>query len=179
MNGKKTETIDFADRLSHAVAQRGEFQQLTGMADAKGGAAVAFATGLLTVLVGNYKPALELLSKQAWLGILILTPGIAFFIAFMMVLYYSFLTILPRLEKKEYKPSIDFFIDVFKMGEDAYIKAASAMPLEELLQHTLREIYMLSEILVEKFDAQRRCFQWLRVTLILWAITEVGVLLAQ
>ena len=175
----KAETTDLADRLAHVVAQRGEFQELAGFADTKAGAAVTFASALFTVLVANYKPALTLLSHQMWWGLIILAPGIAFFAAFLMVLYYSFLTTMPRLEKKEYKPSLDFFADVFKMGEDAYAQAVSAMPLEELLQHTLREIYMLSEILVKKFDAQRRCFEWLRVALILWAVTEVGVLLIQ
>ena len=178
MDDKKTETTDYADRLSHAVAQRGEFQALVSFADTKAGAAVTFASALFTVLVANYKPALALLSHQAWLGLIVLALGIAFFVAFLMVLYYSFLTTLPRLEKREYKPSLDFFVDVFKMGEDAYIQAMSKTPMNELLQHTLREIYMLAEVLVQKFGAQRHCFQWLRVALLLWAVTEIGILLA-
>ena len=177
----KVQTADYSDRLLHATAQLSDFQELIRFADTKAGAAVTLESALLMVLLANYGPVLDLLSQRRnlWLGAITLAVSTLFLVAFIMVLYYAFLTFLPRLEKKAYKPTVAFFMDVSKMGEDAFIETVSSMPLDELLQHTLREIYLLSEILVLKFTAQRRCFQWLRLMLIFWAVAEVGVTVIQ
>lgn len=87
----------------------------------------------------------------------------------MRVLYFAFLTFLPRLEKREYTQTIAFFLDVYTTGEDAFIKRVSSMTTDDLLEHLLREVFLLSEILVHRFRAQRLCFNWLRFVLVFWS----------
>jgi hypothetical protein len=175
------ETASNADRLAYATGQLSEFQALIRFADTKAGAAITIASALLSVLFASYDPALNLLNEQrtVWVGAASLVFTTAFFVAFLKTAYHAFLTFLPRLEKKEYQPTIAFFLDVFHMKEEPFIREVSTMSLEDLLEDTLREVYFLSEILTQKFAAQRRCFQWLRFVLLFWALAQLTVLLSQ
>lgn len=171
------QTVDVPDRLSYAADQLGQFQDLIRFADTKAGAAITVGSVLLTVRVASYDPLLELLKTNSWSDITTLALDIGVFVAFFGVFYYTFQTLLPRLEKKEYKRTVAFFLDVFHTGEESFIKEVGSMPLEELLEHTLREVYLLSEIATVKFAAQRHCFQWLRIMLVVWAIAQVASVL--
>lgn len=175
------EIADYSDRLAYATAQLSEFQELIRFADTKAAAAITISSALLSVLFVSYGPVLDLLNQRqtVWVGAVSLVFTAAFFVAFMGTAYHAFLTFLPRLEKKEYQPTIAFFLDVFNMKEEPFIQEVSTMSLEDLLENTLREVYFLSEIITRKFAAQRRCFQWLRFVLLFWALAQISVLLSQ
>jgi hypothetical protein len=178
---KEDQTSETSERLAYATGQLSEFQQLISFADAKSGAAITLASALVTVLFASSGSVPGLLGQpgKLWLGVGVLVPSAAVFGTFVVVLHYTFQTFLPRMEKSESVRSVGFFLDVFNTGEEPFIQEVSAMPMDVLLEHTLREVYLLSKILVAKFAAQRRCFQWLRIFLIFWAVAQVAVLLAQ
>ncbi len=180
---------DCSDRLVYATAEIAQFQGLIRFADAKAGAAITFGSALLTVLVANFPNVISVLRGcsqpwQPWLGPITLLFTLLFFGAFVLVLYYAFLTLLPRLESKEDKPkpTVAFFLDVYMAGKDSagedFVQQVSAMSPQELLEHTLREIYLLSEILRMKFKTQALCFRFLRLVLVFWVFAQVGTLLA-
>jgi hypothetical protein len=175
------ETCEYADQLSYALTHINEFQELIRFADTKAGAAITLVSGLLAVLLPSYDSVLSALSLptnfwQFWIAILTLVLSTCFFITLMGVFYYAFLTFLPRLEKREYTPTVAFFLDCYNLGEDKFIQTVSSMSKEELLEHMLREVYLLSEILVPKFRAQRFCFNWLKLLLLFWSLAELSIL---
>ncbi len=172
---------DIAERLDYASNQIGEFQELIRFADAKAGAAVTFVAALFTVLSASYGSVLELLRQleTLWIGLIVLVISLIFILTSLMVLYYAFQTFLPRVGKAgQPQETVAFFGDVVRMGEERFIEQVCTMPVEDLLQHVLREVFLLSEIVAAKFAAQRRCFQYLRVLLPVWAIAQIAVLLA-
>jgi len=176
--------VECADQYTYALAQISEFQELIRFADTKAGAAVTVGSGLLAVLLGVFDPVPRSLttpsaSWQFWLAVAVLVFSLGFFATFITVLYYAFLTFLPRLEKREYTPTLAFFLDVYQAGEDEFIKRISAMSTENLREHLLREVFLLSEILVPKFKAQRLCFNWLRPLILCWALAQFGLLFLQ
>jgi hypothetical protein len=175
---------DTSDRLGYATGQMKDFQDLIRFADAKAGAAITLQSGLLVILLANQAAVVDVANRHSGVTQLLFLGSlfglsVVSLITFLMVLYYAFLTLLPRLEKKEYKPSVAFFLDVFNMKEESFVSSVTNMPLPELLDHALREVYMLSEIVTAKFAAQRRCFQWLKFALIFWALSQLALLFLQ
>jgi hypothetical protein len=170
----------YAHQLNYAFGQISEFQELIRFADTKAGAAITIESGLLAVLAPSISAMLPLLTSpvkpwQFWIALPILILSFGFFVAFLGVLYYAFLTFIPRLEKREYTPTIAFFLDCYNMGEEAFIQNVSTMSPEVLLKDMLREVYLLSEILVPKFKAQRLCFTWLKFVLVFWSLAQFGI----
>jgi hypothetical protein len=177
-------SFNYAEKFIHATAQIKDFQDLIRFADTKAGAGITIGATLTTITFVNYGIVFEMLNSglrswNVWLASIVIATTIIFLASFFMILYYGFLTLLPRLEKKEHSATIAFFADVYNMQEDSFVDTVTAMQSDELLEHILREIYLLSEILMAKFAAQRRTFQWLRINLIFWAITQLGLLLVQ
>ncbi len=175
-----TET-EHASQLTYALAQIGEFQELIRFADTKAGGAITVVSGLLALLLptfGSVNAALtsSISAWQFWNAILVLLLSVGFFLAFMSVLYHAFLTFLPRMEEREHTATIAFFLDCHNMGEDAFVQKVKTMSQEDLLDHLLREVFLLSEILVLKFMAQKRCFKAVRIALFLWSVAQIGIL---
>jgi hypothetical protein len=172
------------ERLIYASAQIRDFQELIRFADTKAGAAVTLQSGLLVLVLANHISFLNLANSQIgatrlWFLAILFSLGILSLVTFLMVIYWAFQTLLPRFDKKDYKPSVAFFVDVFNMQGDHFVKTVTNMPLSDLLDHTLREVHMLSEIITVKFAAQRRCFQWLKFALVLWATSQIALMLMQ
>ena len=95
----------------------------------------------------------------------------------MFVLYYAFLTFLPRLRNPDHPPTVAFFGDVHAMGEAKFIHEVSSMSTEILLEHVLRQVFLLSEIVEKKFKAQATCFRGLRFVLLFWSLAQIGILI--
>lgn len=174
--------VEYADQLTYALTHITEFQNLIRFADAKAGAAITLVSGLLAVLLPDFNAILSALSQhpatwQFWVAVLALALSTGFFVTLVGVLSYAFLTFLPRLEKRESTPTIAFFLDCYNMGEQTFINNVRGMSTENLVEHMLREVYLLSEILVAKFRTQHLCFMWLRFVLGFWATAQISILL--
>lgn len=182
MESGKERLGDCADQFVFGLHHISEFQELIRFADTKAGATITLVSGLLAVLLAAFDSVPCGLQQpptswQLWVAISVLILSFCFLAAFMGVLYYAFLTFLPRLEKREYTPTIAFFLDVYKMGENEFIQNVGSMSTENLVEHVLREVYLLSEILVPKFKAQSRCFTWLKLVLAFWSLAQLGILI--
>jgi hypothetical protein len=103
---KKVELADASDRLTYALAQMSDFQELIRFFDTKVGAAVTIASALLTILFAGYGSVLDRLRNgqnigHLWLAAISLLFSVLFFVSFMMMVYFAFLTLIPRSGKAE------------------------------------------------------------------------------